>query len=92
MSWNKKDFKEYNNEVKFQVGQMVEVDIPTIPIEDRDQTKGLIIAINTKFPLSKELREIIYTVRLIGNYAKKKFFQHIKGDTTVKQKQLKLLK
>jgi len=71
MSWGPSDLKKYDNEVQFQVGQFVEIDLPEVPIEDRECTWGVVIGIMTRFPLSNNLRKIVYYVKLAGLYIKK---------------------
>jgi len=68
-------YLSFENEVKFQVGQRVEMDLPEIPIEERDVTTGIIIKIYTKFFASPELRRVFYLVRFDNrsNYVKKEF-------------------
>ena len=63
----------YDDEVLFQVGQRVIVDMPEVPKEARADTHGVIRQIRTKFPASPKLRRITYTVDLDGkgNYFKK---------------------
>ncbi len=65
--------KDFSNEVKFQVGQKVEVDFPDVPTEERDVTTGFIYQIEARFPLTPPLRKIKYHIRLDGdgNYVKK---------------------
>lgn len=57
-------YEDYSEEVKFQVGQRVDVDLPYVKIEDRDVTTGIIILIGTRFFATKEHRRIYHTIRL----------------------------
>jgi len=91
MAWNKEDLIEYDDEVMFQVGQFVDVDLPEIPVENRDCTWGVIIAIRTRFPLSPEFRSIYYTVKFAGDYIikEKRLLGGIKGQIQCLGKNLK---
>jgi len=69
--WKKGEEKykieDYSNKVKLQVGQRVELDLPEVPVEDRDVTTGVIERISTMFTLTSSHRKIIYTMRFDGN-------------------------
>ena len=65
--------KDFSKEVRFKVGQRVDMDLPDIPKEKRDVTTGTIVKIDTHFPSTPEHRFIKCTVRLDGNYVKKEF-------------------
>lgn len=82
MSWTASQLKRYDDEVVFQVGQFVEIDLPEIPIEDRECTWGVITGIITKYPLSPQLRKILYEIKLAGLYIKKskRIFKGLKGE------------
>lgn len=69
---SKVPYKDFTDEVKFQVGQRVHVEIEEIPIEERDVTTGIIIGIQTNFHAAPILRKIKYVVRFDGkgNYSK----------------------
>lgn len=74
-----KDFpnivKEFSNEVKFQVGERVSVDLPDVPVEQRDTTSGIITNISTRFHHTPHMRKIAYTIHFDnkGSYIKKRF-------------------
>ena len=72
---NKEKYKDFNNEVLFKVGQRVHIELPLVPKEHRDVTTGLLIKIDTMFPLTPKHRHIRCTVRIDGkgNYVKKEY-------------------
>ena len=68
-------YKSFSNEVKFQVGKRVWLDIPEIPQNERETDTGIISDIITHFPLTSKVRRIVYTVKLDnkGYYKKEEF-------------------
>ena len=71
MPWCPDDLERYEKEVPFQVGQFVEIDLPDVPVEDRDCTWGVIIGIRTRFPLDSHMRTVTYGIKLAGLYIKR---------------------
>lgn len=71
---------DYSKEVKFQVGQRVELDLKEVPVEERETTTGIITKIDTHFPSTPKHRKIFYTIRFDGkgNYIKKEY-QRVAG-------------
>lgn len=70
-----KVYPAFDSEVKLQVGQRVEIDLPEVPVEERDVTTGIIVGISVRFPTTPKLRYISYEVRFDrkGNYIKKEY-------------------
>ena len=68
-------YESFENEVKFQVGKRVWLDITEIPQNERETDTGVITDIKTRFPLTAKYRRITYTVKLDnkGYYTKKEF-------------------
>ena len=91
-----KEYEDYSKEVLFKVGQRVHVELPEVPIEQRDVTTGIISAINTRFPTTPKMRKIRITVRFDGkgNYVKKEFrvWGGIKFELTCDQNRIELIK
>lgn len=87
---------DFQKEVKFNLGQRVEVDLEEIPVEHRDTTTGTIVGMRADFPSTKELRKIRYKVRFDnkGNYVKKdcQFYGGISFEVIVSGNRLKALK
>lgn len=85
-------YKDYSDEVLFSVGQRVHIELPDIPVEQRDVTTGVIVRISTMFPGTPKHRKIRIMVRIDckGNYVKKGFrlVGGIEGDFTCDQKRL----
>ena len=71
MPWCPDDLVRYDKEVPFQVGQFVEIDLPMVPVEDRECTWGVITGIRTRFPLDSHMRSVVYIIKLAGLYIKK---------------------
>lgn len=67
------DTSNYTDMIKFQVGQRVKIELPEVPIESRDVTTGVIIAIRTDHAHCPSLRVIRYEILFDnnGNYLKK---------------------
>lgn len=72
---NKEKYKDFSDEVLFKVGQRVHLELPEIPKEQRDVTTGILIKVNTMFPLTPKHRHIRCTIRFDGkgNYVKKEY-------------------
>ena len=68
-----KGVKEFNNEVKFLVGERVHIELKEIPIKERNITTGIIVGIDTRFMHTPELRSITYAIRMDGEYVKKQY-------------------
>ncbi len=92
MAWNPSDLKRYADEVKFHVGQFVEIDLEEVPVEERDCTWGLIVGIMTRFPLTPHVRQVVYCIKLAGCYIKKKkrMLGGLKGELRCDGKRLTL--
>ena len=86
---------DFSNEVKFQVGQKVEIDFIDVPIDERDVTTGFIYTVEARFPLTPSMRKIKYHVRLDGdgNYVKKEcqLFEGVGPKIIVPGERLKLI-
>lgn len=72
---NKEKYKDFSDEVLFKVGQRVHIELPDIPKEQRDVTTGILIKVDTMFPLTPKHRRIKCTIRIDGrgNYVKKEY-------------------
>ena len=70
-----KKYYDYSTECEFQVGERVHVELPQVPVEQRETTTGIIVKIDTMFPTTPEHRKIRYTIRFDGkgNYIKKEY-------------------
>jgi len=89
-----KENEDFSDEVLFKVGQRVHIDLPDIPIEQRDVTTGVIIKMDTHFPTTPKHRKIRVTVRIDrGNYIKEEFRVSggIEHNFTLEQKRLNLI-
>lgn len=64
------ELKDFSNEVKFQVGQRVSVDLKEIPKEERNCETGVIKTIYTKFLRTPKMRTIMYQVVFDESYIK----------------------
>lgn len=60
----------FDEEAKFAIGQLVDVDLKDVPMDDRDATRGVITEIHVRFPRSPDMRTIEYLVEFQGNYIK----------------------
>ena len=64
------EIKDFSNEVKFQVGQRVYVDLKEIPKKERNCETGVVKTIYTKFLRTSKLRTIMYQVAFDEPYIK----------------------
>jgi hypothetical protein len=64
-------YEDFSNEIKFQVGQRVHVELKEIPEKERNVTVGTITKIDVMFPRTPKMRKIFYTIRFDENYIKK---------------------
>lgn len=70
-----KEHEDFSDEVLFQVGQRVHVDLSLVPPEERETTTGVITSISTTMFTVPKFRRIRYKIRFDGkgNYIKKEF-------------------
>ncbi len=70
MGDNRVKIRGFSKEPKFNVGQIVHVDLKDVPEKDRLDSIGVIIGVSVRFPMTKKLRHISYRVRFPSNYVK----------------------
>ena len=85
----KPNIEDFSNELDFQVGNRVHVELRDVPKKWRNMETGVIVNIDTHFAHTPEMRRFAITVRLDGD---QKYWSGIGPIISVFQKQLTKLK